>query len=53
MKPRQRFPYVDVFSPPSDLGPLLTYLAQPEDAGARSAQIEKRYALMDGDMLTA
>ncbi len=27
---RERFPYVDVFSPPSDVGPLLAFLMQEE-----------------------
>ena len=46
---KTRFPYVDVFSPPSDPGPLLAYLTQTEDQALDQAEIEKRYALMDDE----
>jgi tRNA-2-methylthio-N6-dimethylallyladenosine synthase len=46
---KARFPYVDVFSPPSDPGPLLAYLTQTEGQALDQAEIEKRYALMDGE----
>jgi tRNA-2-methylthio-N6-dimethylallyladenosine synthase len=46
-KLKQRFPFVDVFSPPSDPGPLVAYLTQDEARGLEAAQTEQRFALMD------
>jgi len=42
-----RFPYVDVFSPPSDPGPLVSYLTQGESRHLEQADTERRFALMD------
>jgi tRNA-2-methylthio-N6-dimethylallyladenosine synthase len=42
-----RFPYVDVFSPPSDPGPLVAYLTQRESRRLEHADTERRFALMD------
>ncbi len=50
-KLRERFPYVDVFSPPSDPGPLLSYLTQDESYQIESAETANRYAMMDGDLV--
>jgi tRNA-2-methylthio-N6-dimethylallyladenosine synthase len=47
---RQRFPYVDVFSPPSDIGPLVNFLAQREGQKTEETRTAQRYAWMDGDM---
>jgi len=47
---RERFPYVDVFSPPSDPGPLLSYLTQGESQKLEEAETRRRYAYMDGDL---
>jgi tRNA-2-methylthio-N6-dimethylallyladenosine synthase len=44
---KQRFPYVDVFSPPSDPGPLVAYLTQGESRHLEQADTEHRYSLMD------
>ncbi len=44
---QQRFPYVDVFSPPSDPGPLVAYLTQGETRLLEQAETEQRFALMD------
>jgi tRNA-2-methylthio-N6-dimethylallyladenosine synthase len=44
---KQRFPYVDVFSPPSDTGPLVAYLTQGESRHLEQADTEYRFALMD------
>jgi tRNA-2-methylthio-N6-dimethylallyladenosine synthase len=44
---KQRFPYVDVFSPPSDPGPLVAYLTQGESRHLEQADTEHRFALMD------
>lgn len=46
-----RFPFVDVFSPPSDPGPLVAYLTQGETRAADQAETEKRFAAMDGDLV--
>src|SRR3989304_462758 len=47
---RKRFPYVDVFSPPSDAGPLIAYLTQDESRSLELADIKQRFDLMDGDL---
>jgi tRNA-2-methylthio-N6-dimethylallyladenosine synthase len=44
------FPYVDVFSPPSDPGPLLAYLTQDESKALENAETSRRFAMMDGDL---
>ena len=48
---KKRFPFVDVFSPPSDVGPLVTYLTQAESRSSEEAATLQRFALMDGDVL--
>lgn len=48
---RERFPYVDVFSPPSDPRPLLEYLLQREAHSAEEAETARRFAVMDGDLV--
>jgi tRNA-2-methylthio-N6-dimethylallyladenosine synthase len=48
---KERFPFVDVFSPPSDPGPLLAYLTQDETRARELALLEERYAAMDGDLI--
>ena len=47
---KERFPQVDVFSPPSDPGPLIAYLTQDESRAAEDAETSRRFALMDGDL---
>jgi len=47
---RERFPFVDVFSPPSDPGPLVAYLTQGESRTLEQAETANRFALMDGDL---
>jgi tRNA-2-methylthio-N6-dimethylallyladenosine synthase len=44
---QQRFPFVDVFSPPSDPGPLVAYLTQSESQALEQAETARRFALMD------
>ena len=44
---QQRFPYVDVFSPPSDPGPLVAFLSQGESQALEQAETAHRFALMD------
>lgn len=47
---KKRFPFVDVFSPPSDPGPLLAYLTQDESRTLEQAETEQRYVWMDEGM---
>jgi tRNA-2-methylthio-N6-dimethylallyladenosine synthase len=49
-KLKDRFPQVDVFSPPSDPGPLLAYLTQDESKALEDAETSRRFALMDGNL---
>jgi tRNA-2-methylthio-N6-dimethylallyladenosine synthase len=49
-KLRSRFPQVDVFSPPSDPGPLIAYLTQDETRAFDDAETSRRFAFMDGDL---
>ncbi len=46
---QKRFPYVDVFSPPSDPGPLVEYLLQKHHQQNLATETEQRFAIMDGD----
>jgi tRNA-2-methylthio-N6-dimethylallyladenosine synthase len=48
---RGPFPYVDVFSPPSDPGPLLEHLARREGRALTEVETAHRHALMDGEWL--
>jgi len=48
---KQRFPYVDVFSPPSDPGPLVAYLSQDETRQMAQDETDLRYAVMDEDLM--
>ncbi len=50
-KLRRRFPFVDVFSPPSDPGPLISLLTQAEIRTQEDEATRARFALMDGDLL--
>ncbi len=50
-KLRQRFPFVDVFSPPSDPGPLIAHLTQEEVRALETESTRRRFALMDGDLV--
>lgn len=49
-KLRARFPFVDVFSPPSDPGPLIAYLTQGEARRLECEATDNRFALMDADI---
>ena len=46
----ERFPLVDVFSPPSDPGPLISYLTQDESRKIEDAETSRRFSLMDGEL---
>ncbi|MGD8634684.1 MAG: radical SAM protein, partial [Anaerolineales bacterium] len=48
---QKRFPYVDVFSPPSDPGPLVAHLTQGESRDLELDETLERYAIMDGDLV--
>lgn len=48
---KQRFPYVDVFSPPSDPGPLVSFLTQGESQALLQAETHRHFAAMDGELL--
>ncbi len=48
---KTRFPYVDVFSPPSDPGPLVAYLTQDESRNFEQEATQQRFAVMDDDLL--
>ncbi len=50
-KLRARFPFVDVFSPPSDPGPLISFLTQGEARALEARETGDRFAVMDGDIL--
>ena len=50
-KLRERLPFVDVFSPPSDPGPLVSYLTQGEVRALESDETTRRFAAMDGDLV--
>lgn len=46
----EEYPYVDVFSPPSDPGPLMAYLTQDEVKAYQNEATSRRFAFMDGDL---
>lgn len=47
----EQFPYVDVFSPPSDPGPLMAFLTQEEDKAWQQEATSRRFAFMDGELI--
>ncbi len=49
-KVAERFPYVDVFSPPSDPRPLVEYLLQRDARDEEEKETALRYALQDEDL---
>ncbi|MFP3855182.1 MAG: tRNA (N6-isopentenyl adenosine(37)-C2)-methylthiotransferase MiaB [Anaerolineales bacterium] len=50
-KLRARFPYVDVFSPPSDPEPLMEHLLERQGRDIELAETRTLHALMDGDLV--
>ena len=50
-KLREKLPYVDVFSPPSDPGPLVSFLTQGQIRAIESTETARRFAYMDGDLI--
>ncbi|MCX6033491.1 MAG: MiaB/RimO family radical SAM methylthiotransferase [Chloroflexi bacterium] len=51
-KLRAKFPFVDVFSPPSDPGPLISFLTQGERRTLDARETGERFSVMDGDPST-
>jgi tRNA-2-methylthio-N6-dimethylallyladenosine synthase len=47
---QKRFPFVDVFSPPSDPRPLVAYLTQTEVREMEESATATRFAVMDEDL---
>lgn len=50
-KLRAQFPFVDVFSPPSDPGPLVSFLTQDETRILVDDDLQIRNAQLDGDLI--
>jgi tRNA-2-methylthio-N6-dimethylallyladenosine synthase len=50
-KLRKKLPIVDVFSPPSDPGPLVSYLTQGEVRTLETGETARRYQIMDDGLL--
>lgn len=48
---RERFPFVDIFSPPSDFTPLVNYLTQKDDQQTATDETARRFAWMDGEVV--
>jgi len=48
-KLRQKLPFVDVFSPPSDPGPLIAFLTQDETRQSEQKKVIERFNLMDSE----
>ncbi len=47
---QKRFPFVDVFSPPSDPVPLVAYLSQAESRSLEQSETERRFEWMDEEL---
>ena len=50
-KLQKKLPMVDVFSPPSDPGPLISYLTQGEIHALETDETTRRFEVMDGDLI--
>jgi tRNA-2-methylthio-N6-dimethylallyladenosine synthase len=50
-KLREKLPFVDVFSPPSDPGPLISYLTQGEIHSMEDAETTRRFLAMDDELI--
>jgi len=48
---RKQLPFVDVFSPPSDPGPLVAHLTQNDSRFIELQETEQRFGYMDGDLV--
>lgn len=45
------FPFVDVFSPPADPGPLVSFLTQSESRSLEEAEARQRFDITDGELI--
>src|SRR5512139_3818780 len=50
-KLRERLPYVDVFSPPSDPGPLVSFLSQGQIRTIEDSETTRRFLMMDDELI--
>ncbi|MFH2038551.1 MAG: radical SAM protein, partial [Chloroflexota bacterium] len=50
-KLRKKLPFVDVFSPPSDPGPLIAFLIQDESQRIENLETGARFAMMDEEVV--
>ena len=50
-KLRAKLPFVDVFSPPSDPGPLISHLTQGEIRSTEDAETTRRFIMMDDELI--
>lgn len=50
-KLRERLPFVDVFSPPSDPGPLISHLTQGEVQSLEDSETTRRFLMMDEELI--
>ena len=50
-KLRKKLPYVDVFSPPSDPGPLVSFLSQGEIRSFEVSETTRRFLMMDDELI--
>ena len=50
-KLRARLPFVDVFSPPSDPGPLISHLTQGEVRSLEDSETARRFLMMDEELV--
>jgi tRNA-2-methylthio-N6-dimethylallyladenosine synthase len=48
---RERFPYVDVFSPPSDPTPLVEHLSRNDGRNISLTETQSRFGMMDEELL--
>ncbi len=50
-KLREKLPYVDVFSPPSDPGPLISHLTQGKIHSSEDSETTRRFLMMDDELI--
>lgn len=50
-KLRQKLPFVDVFSPPSDPGPLISHITQGEVQSLEDSETTRRFLMMDEELI--
>ena len=48
---KERFPWVDVFAPPSDPAPVVEFIRQREGLAVELAQVERRFAMQDSEIV--